>query len=89
MIENVRRLLLRHIVLFVTFRDEELEVMVRHEPNAAADISRAVLSDAMLRERESVIARLIRMGVHVVDAPLERLNLRLVDAYLAVKHGRS
>ena len=31
MLENVGRLLQRHLVLFVVFRDEELEDMVRGE----------------------------------------------------------
>jgi uncharacterized protein (DUF58 family) len=89
MIENVRRLLVRHAVLFVTFRDEELEDMAKQAPRQASDVSRAVLSDSMLRERESVLTRLKRLGVDVVDAPIEQINMHLIDAYLSIKHARS
>ena len=88
MLENVKRILARHLVLFVVFRDEELESMARQEPQTPADVSRAVLSDAMLRERSVVTARLQRLGVRVVDVPAERIGAGLLDAYLSVKRGR-
>ncbi len=88
MLENVKRLMARHVVIFVAFRDEELESMARHEPVEPADVSRAVLADAMLRERGTVTARLRRLGVDVIDASVDRIGAGLIDAYLAVKQGR-
>lgn len=85
MLENVGRLLQRHLVLFVLFRDVELEEMARGEPATPEDVSRAVIADAMLREREIVTERLRRMGVDVIDVPLERMGLGLIDSYLAAK----
>lgn len=89
MVENLKHLLRRHAVLFVVFRDEELESMRRARPDRASDVSRAVLADAMLRERETVTARLRRLGVDVVEAPLERIGMRLIQAYLSLKQGHS
>jgi uncharacterized protein (DUF58 family) len=89
MLENVGRLLQRHLVLFVVFRDVELEDTVRVRPETAEDVSRAVIADALLREREIVVERLRRMGVQVIDAPLEQLGMGLIKAYLAAKrHDR-
>jgi uncharacterized protein (DUF58 family) len=85
MIENTERLLRRHLVLFVVFRDEELERMADQEPLKPDDVSRAVIADALLRERDVVIARLRRMGVEVVDAPAERAGANLLNAYLELK----
>ena len=85
MIENVGRLLRRHLVLFVLMRDEELETLAEAEPAEAEDVSRAVVAGALLREREVVINRLRRMGVHVVDAPVERMGPELLNAYLDLK----
>ena len=85
MIENIERLLRRHMVLFVVFRDEELEAMADKEPLGTSDVSRAVIADTLLRERESVISRLRRMGVEVVDAPAERAGVSLLNAYLDLK----
>lgn len=89
MLESLQRLVARHQVLFVAFRDEELESMAGNEPKEPADISRAVLADTMLRDREIVTARLQRMGASVVDAPVDRVGTRLLEAYLAVKRGGS
>jgi len=85
MLENVAQLLKRHTVLFVVFRDEELESMRRAEPQNPRDASCAVIADLLLKEREVVMARLRQLGVEVVDTPVERLNAGLIGAYLALK----
>ncbi|HEY4125604.1 MAG TPA: DUF58 domain-containing protein [Rhizomicrobium sp.] len=85
MLENVGRLLRRHLVLFVIFRDEELEEMANHEPQMPEDVSRAVIADAMLREREIVVERLRRLGVQIVDAPADKIATSLLKTYFAVK----
>jgi uncharacterized protein (DUF58 family) len=85
MLENIGRLLQRHLVLFVVFRDVELEEMVRTRPQKPEDVSRAVIADALLRERDIVIERLRRLGVHVVDVPLEQISMGLLETYLAAK----
>jgi uncharacterized protein (DUF58 family) len=85
MIENVARLLKTHLVLFVVFRDEELESFIEAQPDAPDDVTRAVIADALLRERELVITRLKRMGVHVLDAPVRSLGPELLNRYLDLK----
>ena len=84
-VENVGRLLRRHLVLFVAMRDEELEAIARAEPKEPADVSKAVTAAALLRERELVISRLRRLGVHIVDVPAEGLAPALVNQYLDLK----
>jgi uncharacterized protein (DUF58 family) len=85
MLENVGRLLRRHVVLFVAFRDEELEAIARTEPRDADDVSRAVAAAALLRQREQVIARLRRMGAEIVQAPADKLGPAVLNGYLDVK----
>jgi len=85
MLENVARLLRRHTVLFVVFRDDELEHMQRDEPLTARDATRAVIADMMLKERELVLLRLRQMGVDVIDVPVTQMNAGVIDAYLAMK----
>ena len=85
MVENLARLLRTHLVLFVAFRDEELESLVRAEPLTPDDVSRAVIAATLLREREVVIGRLRRMGVQILDAPADRLGPELLSAYLELK----
>jgi len=85
MIENVGRLLRTHHVLFVAFRDEELEDLVAAEPRTPEDVSRAVVAGTLLQQRELVFERLTRMGAQIVDAPAGRMGAALVNAYLDAK----
>jgi uncharacterized protein (DUF58 family) len=85
MLENVGRLLRRHLVLFVAFRDQETETLRRAEPKTPEDVARAVIADALLREREIVIERLRRLGTEIIDAPAGRIGMRLLNAYIATK----
>ncbi|MEP7222351.1 MAG: DUF58 domain-containing protein [Novosphingobium sp.] len=85
MIESVTRLVKRHLVLFVTMADAELEGIAAAPPLGMAELSRAVSADALLRQRALVIRRLRQIGVEVVEARHDLIGNRLIDAYLAVK----
>ncbi len=85
MLEAAGRLTKRHLVLFVLPEDEPLERLVAAEPIEPADVSRAVVAAALLRERELVVARLRRLGVEVVEAPIDRIGPALLDRYLTLK----
>ncbi|MBO9708123.1 MAG: DUF58 domain-containing protein [Caulobacter sp.] len=85
MLENVGRLLRQHLVLFVMMRDEELEAIERAEPATPDDVSRAVVAASLLRERDTVVSRLRRMGVEIVEAPADRVGPALLASYLDLK----
>jgi uncharacterized protein (DUF58 family) len=85
MIENVTRLVRRHLVLFVVFADEELEAITLREPRSPEDVTRAVTAAALLRGREVVIERLRRLGVQILDTRAERVGPALISAYLDLK----
>ncbi|MFA7263508.1 MAG: DUF58 domain-containing protein [Caulobacter sp.] len=85
LIENAARLTRRHLVLFVVMRDEELEAIAQADPAEADDVSRAVTAAALIREREVVIARLLRTGALIVDAPANAVGPELLNAYLDLK----
>ncbi|MHB8529038.1 MAG: DUF58 domain-containing protein [Caulobacteraceae bacterium] len=85
MVENLGRLLRRHLVLFVLLADEPLEALVAAEPASADDVSRAVIAAALIRDREIVAERLRRRGVHVLEAPAAGLAAALISAYLDVR----
>jgi uncharacterized protein (DUF58 family) len=81
MVENLTRLNRRHMLVFIAFRDEELETLSRASPETAKDVSRAVIAHQLLRERMLVLARLRRLGIYIIDAPADRLGPELVRAY--------
>lgn len=85
MVESLGRLLRRHLVLFVVLRDEELEALAEAEPLEPDDVARAVVANGLLRERDAVVTRLRRMGVHIVDAPMDRIGPSVINAYLDLK----
>jgi uncharacterized protein (DUF58 family) len=89
MVENVGRLTRTHLVLFVAFRDDDLEALVEREPSEADDVTRAVIAGELLRQREAVVTRLKRLGVEIVDAPADGLPMALLNTYLdAKRRGR-
>jgi uncharacterized protein (DUF58 family) len=85
MVENVARLMRTHLVLFVVFRDEELERLTTREPQTPEDVSRAVVAERLLKQKEAVAARLRRLGAQIVDAPAESLSTSLLNGYLDAK----
>ena len=85
MVENLGRLLRTHVVLFVVFRDEELEALIHREPKEADDVSRAVIASELLKQRDVVLGRLKRMGALIVDAPPRAMGVELVNRYLDAK----
>jgi hypothetical protein len=85
MIESIGRLVARHVVLFVTLADEELEGVAGAGPESVEALGMAVAADALLRQRALAILRLRQLGVEVVEAPYRLIGTRLVDAYLAIK----
>ena len=85
MVENVARLMRRHVVVFVTFRNAGLQALTDREPADARQIAEAVVADGLRRERELVLTRLERMGVSVLNTTPEQLNGALLNRYLALK----
>ena len=85
MVESITRLVSRHVVVFVTMVDAELDGLAQAAPENVQALAMAVTADALLRQRALVLSRLRQIGVDVIEAPWDRIGLRLLDAYLAVK----
>jgi uncharacterized protein (DUF58 family) len=85
MIESIGRLVSRHVVLFVTMADEELEDMAEAEPADMQVLAMSVTADSLLRQRALVTRRLQQLGVDVIEAPHAQIGTRLIDAYLGIK----
>lgn len=87
MIESIGRLVSRHVVLFVTMEDAELEEIAATAPGTMQALAMAVTADSLLRQRALVMRRLRQIGVDVIEAPYQRIGTRLIDAYLAIKRA--
>ena len=85
MLENMGRLLRRHIVIFVAFRNQALEDLITRLPQNSQEVAESVIAESLVRERDLVIARLKRMGAHIIDADPMTLNMAVLNSYLALK----
>lgn len=85
MLENVKRLTDRHLVIFATFEDEALGAMVDTPPVTTDDVTRAVIADTLLSERDLVFRRLQRMGVQIIETRPEAFGSALISRYLQIK----
>lgn len=85
MIESIGRLVSRHVVLFVTMADSELDALAMAEPEGMEQLAMAVTADTLLRQRALVTQRLRQLGVNVIEAPYAQIGTRLIDAYLGIK----
>ena len=48
-------------------------------------VTRAVIADDLLRERDVVITKLRRLGVQIIDVPSDKMGAALLNRYLSVK----
>ncbi|MET1757128.1 DUF58 domain-containing protein [Novosphingobium sp. RD2P27] len=85
MIESVSRLVARHVVIFVTLVDAELEALSTASPADLDALAIAVSADGLLRQRALVLLRLRQLGVDVIEARHDRIGTRLLDEYLTIK----
>jgi uncharacterized protein (DUF58 family) len=85
MLEGIGRLLKRHLVLFVAFRDAELEQLQAAAPDSPETVSRAVVAGSILSERELVLAKLRAMGAHIVEGHAETIGPNIISRYLDLK----
>lgn len=85
MLENISRLVKKHLVVFVTFKDKEIEDITQIDPDTSYNVTRAVIANTLLNEREKVLARLRRMGVHVLETEPDALSMRMLNMYLDLR----
>ncbi|QUL37780.1 DUF58 domain-containing protein [Erythrobacter sp. JK5] len=89
MVESIGRLVHKHLVLFVTIADSELETFIADEPGDIATLARSVTAETLAHQRSIVLQRLRRMGVDVIEAPWESIGYRLIDRYFIIKNSEA
>jgi len=85
MVENLARLARRHLVLFVATKDPSLEKVGTRRPERVKDIHRAVVANQFSRERDVVIERLKRSGIHCLDVAPADVSVEMLNRYLEIK----
>ncbi len=85
MIENLGRLARKHLVVFVTLRDPQIESWIHAAPTDTLTLNRAVAAADDRREREVVLRRLERLGLQTIDVEPHRIGPELINRYLEIK----
>jgi len=85
MVENMARLLKRHIVIFVAFRNSALDQLIERPAKTPEEAAASLIGDGLMRERDLVLRRLMRMGVNVIDADADTLNMKVLNTYMMLK----
>jgi uncharacterized protein (DUF58 family) len=89
MVESLGRLANKHLVLFVTMADAEIERVIAAPPSDIATLARSVTADTLSQQRKLVLGRLKRMGIDVIEAPWEKIGPQLIDRYLLIKNSEA
>jgi uncharacterized protein (DUF58 family) len=85
MIENIRRLARRHLVMFVSLRDPMVETRALVPPSSFAALHEAVVANDFMRERNLVLERLKQAGCHCIDTTPDKFSMAIINRYLDVK----
>ena len=83
-VEHMRVLARRHVVVFATLADPWLARLAAGEAHSLDGVARAVAAERWLAERATVLERMERMGVRVLEAPPGGLTPRIVSTYLDI-----
>lgn len=85
MMDSLQRLAGRHLVLFVTFRNVELETMAESMPQGPRGLARSVIASDLVQDRRVVTRRLEQMGVLCLETVPGEVNAALVNRYTDIK----
>ncbi len=85
MIENIGILARRHMIVFVTIRDPDLETLVDRAPDDLDGVATLVAANQWVQDRRRVLERLVRLGVTIVDARPNTVTAQLISTYLDIK----
>lgn len=85
MFQNLARIIRRHLVIFVTFKDPQIKKKIISPPVDLYSISSTIVADELLIERQILSERLRRLGVHCLDVIADQLSVRLLNKYIEIK----
>jgi uncharacterized protein (DUF58 family) len=85
MVEALGQLAHKHVIVFVALDDPAIEEPMLTLPKAPRDLAAAVVAGNLAQRRHLVLARLRRLGVHVVQAPVGAVAADLVERYVKIK----
>ena len=85
LLEALGRLAAKHVVVLVTLRDPGLRALADRRPDDFSIVAEAVIAGDFQRERQTVLERMERLGLHCLDVAASELSIALINRYLLIK----
>ena len=85
MLDALGQLAHRHVIVFVALDDPLLEEPLSNVPDSTQALASAVVAGSLRDRRHLVLARLSRLGVHVVHTKPGAVAGELVERYVRIK----
>lgn len=85
MIDSLARLSKRHVILFTTLRDPYLRETMDMHPSEIGDIAKSVITAELQDERQVVLEKLTRMGIHTIETSRDEFGAAVLNKYLEIK----
>jgi uncharacterized protein (DUF58 family) len=85
LVENIAVMARHHLILYVALRDPALTELAHPTSVSLEAIARAVSATQILRERQTVLDRLSRLGVLCLDTTPAAMTGALVSRYIDIK----
>jgi uncharacterized protein (DUF58 family) len=85
LLEALGRLANKHVVVLVTMRDPALRAVADARPQDFSALAEAVIAGNFQRERQTVLERMERMGLHCLDVAAGELSIAVINRYLLIK----
>ncbi len=90
--DNVALLARRHRVLLVALRDRSFDALRVERAGARfseARMYRNIVLDDLLRDREEILGRLRRQGLHTLDLVSEEVTASVLNRYLELRYAEA
>lgn len=85
MLDALGQLAHRHVIVFVALDDPQIEEPMSAAPRDGADLAAAVVASNLAHRRQLVLARLARLGIHVVHSKPGAVAADLIERYVKLK----
>jgi len=85
MVESLKHLLKKHILVFSALSDPLIEHCLDTTPVDQQALAKILIADGLKKERQRVLTHIRRLGAHVVHEDVERSGIQLLRKYLSIK----
>ena len=84
-IQYLKLLKKNHVLVVIMFKNSELNDYIQHKPGNVMDIYRQTIAEKINYEKELIINKLNRYGIHTIYTEPNDLTINAINKYLELK----